>query len=63
MFSKHSVFFYVISDRGLEFLSNFFHSLGTTLDIQLHFTSGYYSESDKKTKHMNQTLKQYLHIL
>ena len=30
--------------------------------MQLHFTSGYYSESDKQTKHMNQTLKQYLHI-
>ena len=63
MFSKHSVSFYVISDRGLEFLSNFFHSLGTTSDMQLHFTSGHYSESDKQTKHMNQTLKQYLHIL
>jgi len=60
MFSKHGVPSHVTSDRGLEFVLKFFRSLGTALDMQLHFTSGYYPEGDKQTKHTNQTLEQYL---
>ena len=30
--------------------------------MRLHFTSGYHSEGDGQTKHMNQTLEQYLHV-
>ena len=41
-------------------MSNFFQSLGTALDMQLHFTSGYHSEDDGQTERTNQTLKQYL---
>jgi len=43
-------------------VSNFFHFLGTALDIWLHFTLGYHPEGDEQTKHINQTLEQYLHI-
>ena len=43
-------------------MSNFFCSLGTALNIQLHFTSDYHPEGDEQTKCTNQTLKQYLHI-
>ena len=46
MFSKHGVSSHVISNRGLEFVSNFFCSLDITLNMQLHFTSGYHSECD-----------------
>ena len=53
---------HVTSDRGSEFVSNFFQSLGTTLDMQLYFTLGYHPEGDRQTKCMNQTLEQYLHI-
>ena len=60
VFSKHSVPSYVTSDRGLEFVLNFFWSLGTALDMWLYFTSGYYTEGDGQTKCTNQTLKQYL---
>ena len=60
VFSKHSVSFHVTSNRSTEFVSNFFQSLGTTLDMRLHFTSDYHPEGDGQTKHMNQTLKQYL---
>ena len=60
MFSKHGVPSHVTSSRGSEFVSNFFQSLGTALDIQLHFTSGYHSEGDGQTEHTNQTLEQYL---
>ena len=60
VFSKHSISFHVISNRGSEFVSNFFYSLDTALDMWLHFTSGYYPEGDRQTKCMNQILKQYL---
>ena len=62
VFSKHGIPSHIISDRGLEFVSNFFRSLGTALDIQLHFTSGYHPEGNGQTKYMNQTLEQYLRI-
>jgi len=60
VFSKHGVPSYVTSDRSSEFVSNFFRSLGTALDMQLHFTSGYHPKGDGQTERTNQTLKQYL---
>jgi len=60
VFSKHSVSSHVTSDRGLEFVSNFFRSLGTALDMRLHFTSDYHPEGDGQTECTNQTLEQYL---
>ena len=60
VFSKHGVPSHVTSDRGLEFISHFFHSLGKALGITLHFTSGYHPEGDGQTEWMNQTLEQYL---
>jgi len=62
VFSKHSIPFYVTSNRGSEFVSNFFWSLGTTLDMLLHFTLGYHSKGDGQTKYMNQILKQYFYV-
>ena len=38
MFSKYSVFSYITSNRGSEFVLKFFYSLDTTLNIQLYFT-------------------------
>jgi len=60
VFSKHSILFYIIFDKGLEFVSNLFHSLGITLNMWLHFTLGYYFKGDGQTEYINQTLKQYL---
>ena len=60
VFSKHSIPFYVISNKGLEFVLNFSWSLSTALDIQLYFTLGYHPEGDGQTERMNQTLEQYL---
>jgi len=60
VFSKHSVPSHVISDKDLEFVLNFFWFLGTALNMQLYFTLGYHPEGDGQTKHMNQTLEQYL---
>jgi hypothetical protein len=62
VFSKHGVPSHTTSDRGSEFVSHFFRSLGKVLDIKLHFTSGYHPEGDGQTERVNQTLEQYLHI-
>ena len=62
VFFKHSVPSHVTSNRGLEFVSNFFCSLDTALNMWLHFTSDYHPEDDGQTEYTNQTLKQYLHV-
>ena len=62
VFSKHGVSSHVTSDRGLEFVSNFFWSLGTAFDMRLHFTLGYHPKGDGQTERTNQTLKQYLRV-
>jgi hypothetical protein len=62
VFSKHGVPSHVTSDRGSEFVSHFFRSLGDALDMKLHFTSGYHPEGDGQTERTNQTLEQYLRV-
>ena len=62
VFSKHGVPSHVTCDRGSEFVSAFFHSLGQALDMKIHFTSGYHPEGDGQTERLNQTLEQYLRI-
>src|SRR5882724_1210339 len=60
VFSKHGVPSHVTSNHSMEFISHFFQSLGTALDMKLHFTSRYHPEGDGQTKQTNQTLEQYL---
>ena len=62
VFSKHRVPAHVTCDLGSKFVSHFFHSLGTALDMKIHFTSNYHPEGDGQTEHLNQTLEQYLRI-
>jgi len=62
VFSKHGVLSHVMSDRGSEFVSHFFRSLGTALDMRLHFTSGYHLEANGQAERTNQTLEQYLWV-
>jgi len=62
VFSKHGVLFNITSDHGSEFVSHFFHSLGTALDMRLHFTSGYHLEANGQVEWTNQMLEQYLHV-
>src|SRR5882724_11438806 len=50
VFSKHGVPSHVTSDRSMEFVSHFFWSLRTALDMKLHFTSRYHPEGDGQTK-------------
>src|SRR4051812_5808153 len=62
VFSKHGVPEHITSDRGSEFVSRFFRSLGTALNMKLHFTSGYHPQGNGQTERTNQTLEQYLRI-
>jgi len=62
VFSKHGVLSHVTSDCSSEFVSHFFCSLGTALDMRLHFTSGYHPEANGQAERTNQTLEQYLYI-
>ena len=62
VFSKHGVPSHCTSDRGSEFVSHFFRSLGKALDMKLHFTSGYHPQGDGQTERVNQTLEQYLQV-
>ena len=50
VFSKHGVPEHVTSDRGPEFVSRFYRSLGKALGMKLHFTSGYHLEGDGQTE-------------
>src|SRR5258708_24260336 len=60
VFLKHGALGHVTSDRGTEFVSHLFHSLGSLLSMKLHFTSGYHPEGDGQTEWINQVLDQYL---
>src|SRR5260221_268275 len=60
VFSKHGIPGHVTSNRSAEFVSHFFHSLASLLNMKLHFTSGYHPEGDGQTEHINQVLEQYL---
>ena len=62
VFSKHGIPSHVTSDRGTEFHSHFMRSLGTLLDMKLHFTSGYHPQANGQTERTNQTLEQYLRL-
>ena len=62
VFSKHRIPSHITSDRGPEFVSHFFHSLGITLDMKLHFTSGFHPEGDGQIEQTNQTLEQYIQV-
>ena len=62
VFSKYRVLSHVTSNCGFKFVSHFFRSLGTTLDMRLHFTSGYHLEANGQVERTNQILEQYLHV-
>ena len=62
VFSKYRVPSHVTSDCGSEFVSHFFHSLDTALDMRLYFTSRYHPKANGQAERTNQTLEQYLRL-
>ena len=62
MFAKHGIPLHVSSNRGSEFTSHFFCSLGSLLCMRLHFTSSHHPSANGQVECVNSTLKQYLRI-
>jgi len=62
VFSKHSFPSHVNSNHSTEFVSHFFWSLRTALEMKLHFIPDIIPEGDGLTKWTNQTLEQYLQV-
>lgn len=62
IFLKHGVLSHIICNQRSESVLNFFQSLGTILNMQLHFISRYYFEKNSQIEHTNQILEQYLCI-
>jgi hypothetical protein len=62
VFSKHGLPADIISDRGKLFVSKFWTSLCTALDIQSNLSTAYHPETDRQTERVNQSLEQYLQI-
>jgi len=62
VFAKHGAPTNVSTDRGSEFVSHFFHTLGDLLGIKMHHTSGHHPEANGQAERTNQTLEQYLRI-
>ncbi|SOV05166.1 uncharacterized protein UDID_17854 [Ustilago sp. UG-2017a] len=60
VYSKHGLPTSIVSDRGSEFTSHFWHSLSTLLGIETHFSSAYHPQSDGQTERINQVLEQFL---
>ncbi|SPC61346.1 uncharacterized protein UHOD_11575 [Ustilago sp. UG-2017b] len=60
VYSKHGLPTSIMSDRGSEFTSHFWHSLSALLGIENHFSSAYHPQSDGQTERVNQVLEQYL---
>jgi len=59
VFAKHGIPLHVSSDRGSEFTSHFFQSLGTLLRMRLHFTSRHHPSANGQVERVNSTLEQY----
>ncbi|CAJ0933307.1 unnamed protein product [Ranitomeya imitator] len=60
VFRLHGVPDEVISDRGVQFASKFWHSLRSALDIKVRLSTAYHPQSNGQTERTNQTLEQYL---
>ncbi|SOV09809.1 uncharacterized protein UDID_19474 [Ustilago sp. UG-2017a] len=60
VYSKHGLPTSIVSDRGSEFTSHFWHSLSTLLGIENHFSSAYHPQPDGQTECINQVLEQFL---
>jgi hypothetical protein len=60
VFSKHGIPSDIVSDRGSEFTSHFWQSLGELLNIKSKMSTAYHPQTDGQTERTNQTLEAYL---
>ena len=50
----------IVSDRGTQFVSEFWNALSERLRITLNHSSAYHPETDSQTERLNAVLEQYL---
>jgi transposase InsO family protein len=50
----------IVSDRGPQFASKFWHRLFEVLGVDIRLSSAFHLETDGQTERTNQTLEQYL---
>ena len=50
----------IVSDRGTQFVSQFWHQLSERLSIRLKHSSAFHPETDGQTERMNAGIEQYL---
>jgi transposase InsO family protein len=50
----------IVSDRGPQFVSKFWHHLFELLGVDIRLSSAFHPETDGQTERTNQTLEQYL---
>ena len=62
IFRHHSIPWKVYSDHGLQFAAHYMRALYKHLGIKTDFTTAYHPQGNGKTEHINQEVKQYLHI-
>ena len=62
VFSKHGLPDEIISDRGSRFVSKFWKTVTSKLNIKRTLSTAYHPETDGQTERVNQTLEQYLRI-
>ncbi|KAG5719025.1 hypothetical protein E4T56_gene20411 [Termitomyces sp. T112] len=60
VFSKHGLPDDIVSDHRPLFVSHFWQSLCKALEIKTSLSTAYHPETNGQTKHVNQTLEQYL---
>ena len=53
----------VLSDRGSQFVSQFWHQLSDRLGIRLKLSSAFHPETDGQTERVNAGMEQYLLLL
>jgi hypothetical protein len=62
VFKNHGLPSNIVTDRGAQFTSAFTTKLLKLYDIHGNKSIAYYSQSDRQTERVNQTLEQYLRI-
>ena len=60
IYSLHGAPDNIVSDRGSQFVSDFWKQLSARLSVTLKPSSSFHPESDGQTEHLNAVLEQYL---
>ena len=58
----HGLLRSMLSDQGPHLVAEFMHELYCLLGIKILASTTYHPQSDGQTKHVNQELKQYIHV-